>query len=329
MEIEEIMMVLLRASQLNTKINDAIERAVKVDINLNKERFEQGTSSSCEGGAEARNLISIRDALEALEDQLECFQALQQQQKAEKEATLTDLEESRKELLGKLRDYQGREWEVVHEALAFAGETLDESDEIPLQSYHKLPSPNASFSVTDGKSAIYYKSTDCSREIAALKQLPWKEEMYELCISEESNDRQAGEEVIGNENMKKSNKVPKQIVGIVCNSISRFIGTPVGKFIIVAAKAGFAAAGLLAVLHLTETGMKKKRMQGITGAHNPPQKSISSPLSEKTQDIVQEKWPSGKFRNIDYDMEDCVQKERSDFPSDQEGAVPYVFYGRG
>uniref|UniRef100_A0A6V7QV18 Plastid division protein PDV1 n=1 Tax=Ananas comosus var. bracteatus TaxID=296719 RepID=A0A6V7QV18_ANACO len=71
--------------------------------------------------AEARSLHAIRAALENLEDQLEFFHTVQSQQRAEREAAITRLEQSRIILAMRLADHQGKKYKVIEEALAFVG----------------------------------------------------------------------------------------------------------------------------------------------------------------------------------------------------------------
>ena len=70
------------------------------------------------------------------------LQILQQQQRADREAALSDLEECKRIFLERLRRHQGTEREVVEEALAFAGEPVYENDNSHEPSYpcshHKM-----------------------------------------------------------------------------------------------------------------------------------------------------------------------------------------------
>lgn len=79
--------------------------------------------------AETRSLTSIRNALEVLENQLYFMHTLQLQQRADKDAALMRLEESRLMLLRRLREHRGRELTVIQEALAFASDR-DEAEDI-------------------------------------------------------------------------------------------------------------------------------------------------------------------------------------------------------
>lgn len=68
---------------------------------------------------EARSLHAIRAALEDLEDQFECFLAVQSQQQAERDFALARLEQSRIMLAIRLKEHQGKNHEVIVEASNF------------------------------------------------------------------------------------------------------------------------------------------------------------------------------------------------------------------
>ncbi|TVU22951.1 hypothetical protein EJB05_32673, partial [Eragrostis curvula] len=68
---------------------------------------------------EARSLHAIRAALEDLEDQFECFLAVQSQQEAELDIALSRLEQSRIMLAIKLKEHHGKNHEVIDEASNF------------------------------------------------------------------------------------------------------------------------------------------------------------------------------------------------------------------
>ncbi|KAG8368286.1 hypothetical protein BUALT_Bualt15G0029500 [Buddleja alternifolia] len=69
-------------------------------------------------------------------------QALQQQQWYEKEAALAEIEHSQKKLLKELKEYKGKDFEVIHEAIAFASETEDKND-LLLPPYPSRPSQSS------------------------------------------------------------------------------------------------------------------------------------------------------------------------------------------
>ncbi|KAJ6794381.1 plastid division protein PDV1 [Iris pallida] len=69
--------------------------------------------------AEARSLNAIRNALENLEDQLEFFHSVQSQQRAERDAALARLKQSRIILALRLADHQRKKYKVIEQLLRF------------------------------------------------------------------------------------------------------------------------------------------------------------------------------------------------------------------
>ncbi|XP_008808905.3 plastid division protein PDV2-like [Phoenix dactylifera] len=130
MEGEEIGLVLARALELRAKISNCIDRS-----GGNGCGGGMAAAAEKEEEEEEENLLSIRDALESLERQLAALQALQQQQRYETEATLAQIDHSRMVLLSKLKEYKGEDLEVIHEAAAFAGETVEHDDGLVLPPY--------------------------------------------------------------------------------------------------------------------------------------------------------------------------------------------------
>ncbi|KAL8189109.1 hypothetical protein R6Q57_029370 [Mikania cordata] len=132
MDDDGIALVLARASELRSKITNCIQSA---------------SSTQDNGEEEAEGLLNIRDSLEALEAQLSSLQALQQQQWYEKEASLEEIDDSRKKLLQKLKEYNGDELEVIHEATAFASSAVEmENNDLLLPPYPTRPT-NSHFSL--------------------------------------------------------------------------------------------------------------------------------------------------------------------------------------
>ena len=64
---------------------------------------------------------------------------MQQQQQYEKEVALGEIEQSRKALLDKLKEYKGEALEVINEASAFAGETVERNNDLLLPPYPSRP----------------------------------------------------------------------------------------------------------------------------------------------------------------------------------------------
>lgn len=141
MDEEGIGLVLARATELRLNINNCIHRATPGENGPKSQ--EQGDAEEVneteEEGEETANLLNICDALESLESQLSTLQAMQQNQQYEREAALADIEYSRKALLDKLKEYKGKDLEVIQEATVFASETVEQSSDLLLPPYPIYP----------------------------------------------------------------------------------------------------------------------------------------------------------------------------------------------
>ncbi|XP_068654473.1 plastid division protein PDV2 [Aristolochia californica] len=136
MDVDGIGAVMSRVAELRSTINKCIDKA------SSRDRDEASSSFGNRGDAEeeAETLLNIRDALESVEEQIASLQALQQQQRYEKEAIIAEIEHSRKFLLQKLKEYKGEDLEVIREASAFAGETIERDEDLLLPPYpSRLP----------------------------------------------------------------------------------------------------------------------------------------------------------------------------------------------
>lgn len=105
---------------------------------------------------EAKSLNAIRTALESLEDQLEFFHTVQLQQRAERDAAVARLEQSRIVLAMRLAEHQGKKYRVIEEALAFVGDVRDAGRFIsPENLYTSAPyPPGENFVPPAGKRSI-------------------------------------------------------------------------------------------------------------------------------------------------------------------------------
>ncbi|ESQ50925.1 hypothetical protein EUTSA_v10022794mg [Eutrema salsugineum] len=161
MEDEEgIGLILARATELRLKISDCIDSSStavsedgggnenpspgerKKDENIGNQDKDFDSISSAdveEEEEEAERLLRIRDALESLESQLAALQNLRQRQQYEKQVALSEIDYSRKMLLEKLKEYKGKEFEVLREASTFAGERVDYENDLLLPPYPVHP----------------------------------------------------------------------------------------------------------------------------------------------------------------------------------------------
>ncbi|KAK9094336.1 hypothetical protein Scep_025805 [Stephania cephalantha] len=168
MEMEEIEALLEKIWDIHDKLSDAIHaisrshflNSIKTLKKSEKKKpcadadDERGTGTGfvfvkeCRIGddeaiAEAKSLNAIRTALEHFEDQLEFFHTVQSQQRAEIDAAVARLEQSRIFLAMRLADHHGKKYKVIEEALEFVGDVHDAvrfvSPEALFQSPSKKP----------------------------------------------------------------------------------------------------------------------------------------------------------------------------------------------
>ncbi|KAG0616152.1 hypothetical protein M758_5G093900 [Ceratodon purpureus] len=347
MEADEIRVVLARASELHAKISEAIERALKTEFQRSTSsrsldsnfssvldgdesndfaRFDRDSDKSVSIGdsnVEARTLGLIRDALETLEEQLEALQSMQNHQRAEKDAVLAELEESRHLLLLKLKNHQGREWEVVQEALAFAGEPVEERDDLLLPPYPR-PAVDVAF-VVDEQSPKHLSRPVSLPKSRAVKRLSLsegddlekeveKEDVIESEQEYEEAERRPGHKVVAG--------------GIVlAGSLWKGVSGSVGNAVVQAAKAAVVVASVVAFMAFTEHNHRQveQKPRPVPSAVKPVFLSESRPRPPSPP-----KCPPGKKLVV---LEDgnakCVVKERFELPFSKEVKDPDVLYGRG
>lgn len=140
MEIQEVEAVLEKIWDLHDKLSDAIHSISRTHFSksFNSQHhhdnrnngfvfvkdFDKDKESAI---VEAKSLNSIRSALENLEDHLEFFHTVQIQQRAERDAALARLEQSRLILALRLAEHRGKRCKVIDEAMDFIGDVRDAS----------------------------------------------------------------------------------------------------------------------------------------------------------------------------------------------------------
>ncbi|CAN6569559.1 unnamed protein product [Malus baccata var. baccata] len=167
MEIEEIEAVLERIWDLHDKLSDAIHsvsrahflNSVKPRRNSDKKKRRRTNDAAADENRagyvylkafrvghdddsavrEAKSLNAIRTALENLEDQLEFFHTVQVQQRAERDAAIARLEQSRIVLAMRLSEHHGKKYQFIEEALAFVGDVCDASRLVSPESLYGPP----------------------------------------------------------------------------------------------------------------------------------------------------------------------------------------------
>ncbi|XP_022762818.1 plastid division protein PDV2-like [Durio zibethinus] len=171
MEEEGVGLALARATELRLKISNNIQNATAGKpvfpdkLSPQKEEEEQTDKKGSFNGdkipnslqslseaveeeeeeddhdhdGETERLLNIRDAFESLESQLVALQDLRHQQQYEKEVALGEVDYSRRMLLEKLKEYKGKDLEVILEASAFVSKTVENNNDLLLPPYPSCP----------------------------------------------------------------------------------------------------------------------------------------------------------------------------------------------
>ncbi|KAL9412412.1 hypothetical protein AB3S75_045942 [Citrus x aurantiifolia] len=179
MEIDEIEAVLEKIWDLHDKLSDAIHsisrthflNSIKALKKTDKKKlyndvvednragfvfvkgFRVDDNESASAIQEAKSLNAIRTALENLEDQLEVLHTVQTHQRAEKDAAIARLEQSRIVLAMRLSEHHGKKHKVIEEALAFVGDVQDAARFISPDNLYSSPvSPSGeNFAAPEGR----------------------------------------------------------------------------------------------------------------------------------------------------------------------------------
>ncbi|KAG8381177.1 hypothetical protein BUALT_Bualt06G0095200 [Buddleja alternifolia] len=89
--------------------------------------FQAYGDDSVSAVVEARSLYAIRTALENLEDQLEFFRIVQIQQRAERDAAIVRLGQTRIIIAMRLSEHQGKNYKLIQEAQALVSDIRETS----------------------------------------------------------------------------------------------------------------------------------------------------------------------------------------------------------
>lgn len=220
------------------------------------------------------------------------YQALQQQQWYEKESALAEIEYSQKKLLKELKEYKGKDLEVIHEAMTFASETEDNNDLLlppyPSRPSQSIVSKNGYLSAfTSRRSPLNGSAT------GGLKDLHSVPNNYH---KPESKQRQSGS-------------------GGPFKSVKVLIGT--------VAKTAITVVGVITILSLVgfEPRMRKQGNQFKFLDFFHQQRNDEEGASIQC--------PPGKVLVVENGETRCVVKERVEVPFESVVAIPDVSYGCG
>ncbi|KAI5077219.1 hypothetical protein GOP47_0007825 [Adiantum capillus-veneris] len=333
MEPSEIVNVLARASELQAKIDGAIRRASLADTlpshrrSLNHDNFDDDDDAEDEERSfpDVQKLKAIRHALLDLQDHLDSLQALQKRQKFEREDLLVELEDKRKLLIKRLRDYNGSEWEIVQEAHAFVGEPVQTEEDLMLPPYqssvrdvHVLGEGGSFGGLSKRRPSLSRRASLASRpedeEGSGPKQVP-----------EVSKSLQPASE------KPMSNETP--FSGFVFG-LAR-LATRVGEVVRISAKSALVIASVIFTLSQLESQLRKWSADRPSNSdiriRSPRRQHIKlSPSSKSSGLIIQdESCPPGKVLLVQDGIQKCFVKERIEAPFKEVVKQPDASYGYG
>jgi hypothetical protein len=272
---------------------------------------------------------------------------MQQQQRVDRDMALAELEESRGILLGMLKKHRGQEREVVREALAFAGEHVEqeteEEEDLPLPPYPmSIVIPNSSVASIDAQSPQFRSSPVCRlRASGAVKRLTLgggqklnDGENFHFWGADKEDDEEEEEEERGSVQEESTNlcheeegeeaKKPGRFLGLFPSNLSRFSGTVFGH----AKKTALVVMSVLAFVVLSEMGQSREKRKALAvQSVKKLDTLLSFPPKQAAASFAQ--CPPGKKLIMEDGHPKCVVKERFELPFPREVKTPDVLHGRG
>ncbi|KAH7430884.1 hypothetical protein KP509_08G018800 [Ceratopteris richardii] len=185
------------------------------------------------------------------------MQFLDVQQKEERKATLAELEQSRHILLRRLKLHRGRDLPVIHDALSFVGEAIDD-DGLPMTDAYPMPRK-----FTDADIEKFGKGSQVSMDdVRNCTELPGEEQQKSGELHEDNGTR------------------PETLLSGLKHRISTFLNRRLVK---TSAKCLFALAGAAAVLALSNSASKSANVRrGKEGVAKLRLKTIRCPENRET-----------------------------------------------
>ncbi|KAG4973857.1 hypothetical protein JHK87_030678 [Glycine soja] len=288
MEEEGIGLVLARATELRLKISNCIQRATANGPSLHADDDDDEATE---------RLLNICDALEALETQLSSLQVLQQQQRYEREIALAEIESSRKMLIDKLKEYKGKELEVIQEASTFASETVEPNNDLLLPPYPSRPPYSVSM---DKEYLSQIPSVNKSGRNGLITLDPMIEANKNLSEKEQNHVEN------GAKNSRKG----------------------LGFFITSAAKTMLTVVGVVSILSLSGFGPKLGVRFSVQGwRHRVENEERSTTKNGGERPNIQ--CPPGRILVWENGEARCLVKERVEIPFSAVAATPDINYGCG
>lgn len=220
-------------------------------------------------------------------------QVLQEQQLYEKETALAAIRYGQRKLLEKLKEYKGEHLEVIQEAIAFAGETVEDNNDLLLPPYPSRPSRPV---VSDND------------YLSKLPYAPHKITSNGVLTSGPKNEFSKGGHEIRKDETFSDPKRPLSRVKTIIGGL---------------AKAAITVVGVISVLSLAgyEPRLRKR--------DNHLKFSGSFQQEENVESGITVECPPGKVPVVENGEIRCLVKERVEIPFETMAATPDVKYGCG
>ncbi|KAJ1410429.1 hypothetical protein SESBI_21924 [Sesbania bispinosa] len=283
-------------TKLRLKISNCIQRTTSTSPNGTSPHADDDDDDATE------RLLNICDALEALETQLSSLQVLQQQQRYEREIALAEIENSRKMLIGKLKEYKGKELEVIHEASTFASETVEPNNDLLLPPYPSRPP----YSMSLDKE---YLSQIPSVNKSGRNGLITLDTMTEAKKSQNEKEQNHVEE--------DGAKSPRKGLGF---------------FITSAAKTMLTVVGVVSILSLSGYGPNLGKIGtrfSVQGWRHRLENENKRSATENKGERPITQCPPGRILVLENGEARCLVKERVEIPFSAVAATPDINYGCG
>eukprot|EP01018_Ginkgo_biloba_P032126 Gb_32173 [translate_table: standard] len=227
----------------------------------------------------------------------------------EREATLADLDESRRILLKKLKEYRGTELEVIQEACAFAGEPVEQMDDLLLPPYPRRLPESFTSSVDDYSplqpSANSARRRNVSAQPFFLTDDERRENEHEDCDESNGDFRPQ----VNKGNTKRLANGIRQVIGLTT-------------------KAVLVLASVISVFTLAHIEPKLRRRNAPLKISDLLPKRIETTTTQQKA-VVPTKCPPGKVLLIEDGVPRCFVKERVEVPFEAVVKAPDISYGCG
>lgn len=244
------------------------------------------------------------------------LQSVQQQQRLRKDAALAELEESRRVLLLRLKEHDGREMQVVEEAMTFAGEPVKKTDDLPLPPYLHPVSPSLY-----SESPVFRSAK--AEKPSLVKQLDDRCSFNSslFLVDETASDAEAVNSTVSPVATEQATSPPSGRFSRAFTGVLNLTG----KTLLVVV----SVVAFLAVSELNLHGRKSPKPKPSSVPPTPVQAKPEPKPEPKPRAGPVLECPAGYKRIEDDGIVKCIVKERVELPFPRGLKTPDVLHGRG